>query len=241
MLIDANTFFGVNPRARVDHSLGRLLEVLAENHVDRALTYSRRGVEYDFVTGNDETMAAAREHPQLIPVATLDPRRHCGCREEVARCAEMGFAAFRFFPEEQGWPVVYQPFLDLCEIIAGTGLPIILPAGGAGNQTTIGERIALFGMNVLMIGAGYGTNAETAAVLARYDNVYSECHVYDTPGTLEKVGEFGGFDKLVFGSNSPDRYFGAAYLMGVHADFTEKQREGFFAGNVLRFLGKAAG
>lgn len=238
MLIDANTCFGLSATSQLDYSLETLLGLLDRHGVDRALTHSLRGVDYDFVSGNEETLQASRQHPQLIPVATIDPRRHLGCREEVRRCAEAGFAAFRFFPDKQGWPIIFQPFLDLCELIAQAGLPVILPAGGNGQQTLIAERLALLGLRVLLIGAGYSTNAETAAVLARYAGFYTESHVYDTPGTLETVGEFGGYDRLVFGSGLPDRNFGAARQMGLAADFTERRRSDFFAGNVLRFLGE---
>lgn len=240
MLIDANTSFGCAATGDTDFTLSRLLAVLDQHGVDSALAYSRRGRDYDFVTGNDETLAVCRANPRLWPVATIDPRRLLGCRDEVTRCVEAGCVAFRFFPDVQGWPIVFQPFLDLCETIAELGLPIILPAGGPGQQTLIGERVAPYGVNVLIVGAGYWTNAETAAVMARCPNVFAECHLVDTPGTLETMGQYASFQQLVFGSDSPEVAFEPSYLMGLHADFTPRQRDAFFAGNVLRFLGREA-
>ncbi|MBU0607433.1 MAG: amidohydrolase family protein [Armatimonadetes bacterium] len=238
MLIDANTCFGLCPRGGRDLSLATLLAVLRRQGVDQALTYSVRGVEYDFLSGNEETRRVCQEHPQLLPVATVHPGRHVHCRDEILRVADEGFAAVRFFPDAQGWPIVYQPFLDLCELLAEVGLPIILPAGPPGQQTAIGERLGPLGLNALLIGAGYNVNAETASVLARWPSLYTESHMYDTPGTLEYVGEVAGFDRLVFGSNSPDRSFEAAYHQGACAHFTAGQRADFFAGNLLRFLGR---
>ncbi len=241
MLIDANTSFGLSATDdTTDYSLDRLLAILDQHSVDYALTCSRRGRDYDFITGNDETVSTCRAHPRLWPVATLDPRRLIGCRDEVRRCADLGCVAFRFFPEAQGWPVVFQPFLDLCENIAEVSLPIILPVGAPGQQTLIGERVASLGVNVLIVGSGYASNAETAAVMARYPNVFAECDVVGTPGTLETLGGYASFEQLVFGSNSPETVFEAPYLMGVHADLTPEQRDGLFAGNVLRFLGREA-
>jgi predicted TIM-barrel fold metal-dependent hydrolase len=238
MLIDANTCFGLCPRARRDLSLETLLHLLQRHGVDQALTHSLRGVEYDFLTGNEETLRAARAHPALLPVATVHPGRHAHCHDEVLRAADSGFVALRFFPDAQGWPIVSQPFLDLCELVAEVGLPIILPAGPAGQQTVIGERLGPLGVNVLLVGSGYGVNAETAAVLAQWPSFYTESHLYDTPDTLEYVGQVAGYDRLVFGSNIPDRNFAAAYQQGACADFTPGQRADFFAGNVLRFLGR---
>ncbi len=238
MLIDANTCFGLCPRDTRDLSLATLLGLLARHHVDQALTHSLRGVEYDFLSGNEETLQACREHPALLPVATIHPGRHLHCHDEVLRCADNGFVAIRFFPDAQGWPIIFQPFLDLCELIAEVGLPIILPAGPPGQQTVIGERLGPLGVSVLLTGSGYGVNAETASVLARWPGFYSESHMYDTPGTLEYVGQVAGFDRLVFGSNLPDRNFAAAYQQGACAAFSPGQRADFFAGNVLRFLGR---
>lgn len=237
-IIDANTCFGLSPREKVDFSLDNLLAILARYKVSHALIYSLRGVEYDFISGNDETLSACRRYPQLWPVGTVHPGRHLHCRDEILRCADNGFVALRFFPEIQGWPIVYQPFLDLCEFIAEVGLPIILPAGPPGQQTLIGERLGPLGINVLLVGAGYSVHAETAAVLARWPTFYTESHLYDTPGTLEYVGQVAGYERLVFGSNSPARCFAAAFSQALAADFTPEQRAGFFASNVLRFLGR---
>jgi predicted TIM-barrel fold metal-dependent hydrolase len=238
MLIDANTCFGLCPRDSRDWSVAALLGLLERHRIDQALTFSLRGVEYDFLSGNEETLRVCQAHPELLPVATIHPGRHVHCRDEILRAADNGFVAIRFFPEVQGWPIVSQPFLDLCELNAEVGMPIILPVGPSGQQTLIGERLGPLGVNVLLIGSGYSANAETASVLARWPSFYTESHMYDTPGTLEYVGQTVGFDRLVFGSNIPDRSFEAAYRQGACADFTPGQRADFFAGNVLRFLGR---
>lgn len=238
MIIDANTCFGQSPRDGRDLSLATLLEVLERHEVSEALSYSLRGVAYDFISGNHETLLVCKQHPLLLPVGTVHPGRHLHCRDEVLRCADSGFVAIRFFPDVQGWPIVYQPFLDLCELIAEVELPIIIPAGPPGQQTVLGERLGPLGIPVLLIGSGYGVNAETVSVLERRPNFYTESHLYDTPGTLEYVGQVAGFDRLVFGSNSPDRVFEAAHQMGECAEFSPGQRADFFAGNILRFLGR---
>ena len=236
MLVDINTCFGKNPKQRVDWSPETLLTLLEDKAVDRALTYSLRGVLYDFVTGNDETWEVCDRHERLIPVATIDPRRHFGCLEEVERCADRGFPVFRFFPDEQGWTINSKPFLNICEAIAEHGAPVLLPAGATGHQTLIGETIAPFGFNIVIIGAGYGVNAETYAVAAKYDNVFAETHMFDTPGTIEGLVWVAGPHKLMFGSNSPDRYFGSAYAMVQHAELSDEDRAAILGGNALKYL-----
>jgi predicted TIM-barrel fold metal-dependent hydrolase len=236
MLIDVNTCFGKTPKKRVDWSPDKLMELLLDGGVDCALTYSLRGVLYDFVTGNDETWEVCSRYDMLIPVATVDPRRHFGCLDEIERCADRGFPVFRFFPDLQGWTVDSAPFLKICEVIAEYDVSVMLPAGPAGHQSLVGRTVAPFGFNVVMMGAGYGVNAETYAVCAAYDNIFAETHSFASPGTLEGLAWVAGAHKLMFGSNSPDRYFGAALTMVESADLSDTDRAAVLGENALRYL-----
>ena len=105
LAIDCNTCFGVRPDQRTDFSAATLVGMMADSGVAAALTLSLRGVHYDHQLGNQETLAVCRQHPQLIPVATINLARHVGWREDVDWCLSNGFRAFRFFPERQYWSV----------------------------------------------------------------------------------------------------------------------------------------
>ena len=239
LLLDACTSFGVSPAKRADWSLPTLLAMLEEHGVEHALTLSLRGKSYDFVAGNDETLAACREHPMLWPVATIDPRRYLGCVEEVARCAAAGFVAFRFFPDQQGWPLEWLPFLEICEAIARTGRPIILP--GSSGAITLAERLlAPLGLRVLFVGVSYGYLAEALAALKVYPTFYFDTHLLNTPDALEVVCEAGGSERIVFGSNAPEQYYESSLNMLRAAELTPDQRAALSGGNLRRFLGEEA-
>ncbi len=259
---DATTSFGSSPAKRADWSLSTLLAILEEHGVERALTLSLRGKYYDYASGNDETLAACRENRILLPVATIDPRRYLGCLEEVARCADAGFVAFRFFPDHQGWSLDWLPFLEVCEAIARVGLPIILPAsaGGAitlagrllapeafvaqdygmfgGAITPAGRLLAPLGVRVLFLGVGYGDMAEALAALRTYPMFYFDTHLLNTPEALEVLCRGGGEEQIVFGSNAPERYFESALNMLRSAELTPDQRQAVSGGNLRRFLGE---
>ena len=261
MLIDINTCFGSSPKRRVryaasvtsarmfdespaphpttqdvDWSLDNLLAILDKHQVDRALTYSLRGKLYDFVSGNDETWQAARDHPQLVPVATIDPRRHFGCREEVQRCIDRGFSVFRFFPDEQGWGISALPFLNICEQLAEHDVAVMLPAGGWGQQTAIARAICPFGFNVVAMGATFTVIAESIAVACECENLFCETSVMHTAGTIEGMAAEVGADKLMFGSNSPEHYFEAAHNLVADAQLSEADKSAILGENALRHL-----
>lgn len=237
-IYDANTVFGSSPAKRADWSLPTLLKILQQHRVERALTVSLRGKYYDFVAGNDETLAASRNHPVLLPAATLDPRQYLDCAEEVRRCVDHGFLAFRFFPDSQGWPLEWLPFFGICELIAKHNLPIILPAVPAGTITAAGRHLAPYGMRVLFLGAGYSIMAEVIAAIKQYRQFYFDTHLLDTPGALEVLCREGGADRIVFGSGTPERYFESALNMLNTSDLTPEQRGKLSRDNLREFLGQ---
>ena len=261
MLIDISTCFGKSPQRRVRHadavtnarmfdepgpvrpttqdvdwSLDNLLTVLDRHQVTRALTYSLRGKRYDFVTGNDETCQAAREHPQLVPVATIDPRRHFGCREEVRRCIDRGFGVFRFFPDEQGWSISSLPFLNICEQLAEHRVAVMLPAGGWGQQTAIANLICPFGFTTVAMAATFGVVAESIAVARQCHNLLCDTSAMCASGAVEAMVAEAGAAKLLFGSNSPEFYFQAAHNLVAEAQISDADRDAILGQNALRHL-----
>src|SRR5207253_2977963 len=87
-------------------------------NVDIAFTHSLHGLHLDYEEGNRRTIAAAQEHPWLLPVAVMDPRRFLGWEAEVERCLKAGVRVFCFFPEQQGWSVGTAPFPEMLKKIA---------------------------------------------------------------------------------------------------------------------------
>jgi len=237
-IYDANTAFGSSPSKRADWSLPTLLKILEQHRVERALTASLRGKYYDFVTGNDETLEACRNHPVLLPAATVDPRQYLDCAEEVRRCVDHGFLAFRFFPDSQGWPLEWLPFFEICELIAQHNLPIILPAAPAGTITAAGRHLAPYGVRVLFLGAGYSLMAEVMAAIKQYPRFYFDTHLLDTPGAFEVLCQAGGAERIAFGSGTPERYFESALNMLNAANLTPEQQGKISRDNLREFLGR---
>ncbi len=261
MLVDINTCFGTSPKQRVryaegvtaarmfdepgpvvpttqevDWSLDNLLRIIDEQHIDLALTYNLRGKLYEFVTGNHETWRAAQTHPQLVPIATIDPCRHFDCLEEVDRCADRGFRIFRFFPDEQEWAIDSLPFLHICEALAEYGLAIMLPAGGWGQQSRIAELLCPLGVPVVAIGSTFTVVAESIAVAAAYDNFFCDTSAIHTVASIEGFAQAAGAHKLMFGSNSPESYFESAHNLVDVAQVRDQEKSGIFGENALCYL-----
>ncbi|MGD8238068.1 MAG: amidohydrolase family protein [Armatimonadota bacterium] len=237
-ILDAVTSFGAYPGKQVDWSLEALLGVLQQNGVGRALSLSRKGVYYDFEEGNDETLAVTREHPAIMPVATIDPRRHLGCIAEVGRRVEQGFRVFRFFPAEQGWPWNFLPFHNLLRELAGCDVRLMLPVSGNGAITAVHDALKAHApdLPVLLIGVTYSNLAELIAALRATDRLYTDVHMMDSPNALELIADEAGVERLIFGSNSPERELRSALNVVTYSSLSDADKRKVLAENAEAFL-----
>lgn len=237
-IFDAVTSFGSYPGKAVDWSLETLLGILRDNGVSRALSLSLKGVYYDFEEGNDETLEVSRRHEAIVPVATIDPRRHLGCIEEVGRRVAQGFRVFRFFPADQGWPVGFLPFGNLLQELAQHDVRLILPVSGNGAITAVLDVLDQYAPAVpaLLIGVNYSNLAELIAALKASDRLYTDVHLLDSPNALEIIADAVGVERIIFGSNSPEREFNSALNVVTYSTLSEADKQKVLAGNVAAFL-----
>ncbi len=141
-IVDCSTHFGQRVSNSLDVSLPTLVGELARHNIGAAWAYSLRGVVRLGHQGNDETLAAAAQQGQLIPVLTVDPRQYLDCREEIARCLSAGIRLFRLFPREQGWSINSEPFEQIVSQLRGHGAVLILSTGEWGTASAVGRHTA---------------------------------------------------------------------------------------------------
>jgi predicted TIM-barrel fold metal-dependent hydrolase len=235
-IVDAVTTFGSCPGRDVDWSLDALLSLLDRHGVEKAFSLSLKGIHYDFEEGNDETLQASKRHGVLEPVATIDPRRHLGCADEVRKRVDQGFRLFGFFPSEQGWPVNFLPFRRLLERLAEHDVRLVLPAA-AGVPTLIHDTLAGYEIPTLLTGAGYSMMAELIAVLQANPTFYTDLHLLDTHDGVDVLAAQVGVERLVFGSDVPQRYFESALGLVTASHVSDAAKRAILRENALRFLG----
>jgi hypothetical protein len=231
-IIDASTIFGFWPKRKADTALETLLRLMEEQGINRACTLSARGVFYDFIQGNQATLAAAQAHPQLIPVGTVNPCRWLGCMDEAHRLIEQGVKLFRFFPQYQEWNIGQAPFRKLLrEVLAPAGVALMIPAQM--GVTAIGEMAAGIRNPVIIESLRYTYWAETMVVMQEVPNVFVEIHL---GSWLEWIKAEVGVERILFGSNAPLSYISAAMAQIEYAAVSEEDKALIFGGNLRRIL-----
>lgn len=234
-ILDVCTLFGTWPKRQADIALPTLLAQMRTHGVRRACTLSAAGVLYDFVEGNAETLAAARAHPELIPVGTVNVCRWLGCLAEAQRLVDAGVRLFRFFPQYQEWHIGQAPFRKLLrEVLAPSGVALMLPAEL--GLTAIGDMAARIPNPVIIESFKYASLAEAIVVMQETPNVYIETHMINSPNWVEVLKTEVGVDRLLFGSNAPLAYISAATAQIEYADVPEADKALIFGGNLRRLL-----
>lgn len=236
-VVDCNTHFGFLPFRDTDVSVGRLLALMDRHGVATALTYSLKGVAYDFEEGNDETLAVCRENPRLLPVATVDPRRYLGVTEEMTKRHREGFLALRVFPESQGWQIDSVMFRPILAELERLNMPLVVPCPSSGSATSILRAVGGSTLPVILCGVGYFNLAEAIAACRENPMLFVEAQIVDTPDALRVAADAIGAERFVFGSNSPSCSMRASLNLVAESELDDEQKSMVFSSNVCRILG----
>ena len=234
MIIDVLTQFGVWPRRTIDISSSTLGRLMDDNGVDKACTISARGIFYDFIAGNTETLALCGGDNRFIPVATLNPSVYLGCYDEAKNCIDRGFKIFRFFPSIQEWSIDGLVFGKIMDILSETNAVLMVPAS-EGFRKIVN---ILGGVNnpVIITFFRYSHLGEAIEAIRKYPNIYIETHMINSPDYLDVLEKEVGLDKVIYGSNAPLSYMAASMKQITHSELSEAGKEKVLGQNLEEIL-----
>lgn len=236
-IVDCNTCFGATAGHASEASLATLLAELEEHRVAGAWTYSLRGLHLAD-EGNTETLGVAARHPSLTPVATIDPHQPHGVQAEIARCLRAGIRLFRLFPTAHHWHLDSQPFHTILDHLRGTNAVLLLAVEEWGSASTIARLTADYELPIVLLDVHYTQLAECEAVMQRWPHVNAGTSRLGTPLDVETLVRNVGADRLLFGSEAPERPLQCALNRIWYADVSDTERAAIFGGNAARLLDK---
>jgi len=237
-VIDSNTYFGFYPGRGVDSSLERLLRLMKNYRISRSITLSLRGIFYDFVAGNEETLKICSSRRELIPAAVIDPRRYINCFDEIDKRVSQGFKLFRFFPNFQRWPIEYITFYEILKRINEYGVPVMISIPNPGDTTKLYTAIKELDLPIILSGLNdaYIFFSELLTVCKLKENLYVETHCFTTPDAYELFVREVGPDKIIYGSGSPLTYIGSSLNSLMNSDVSERDKKLILRENILKLI-----
>jgi len=236
-IIDANTTFGPSPRITADISIDRLLAAVKRHGVTKSLTLSTVGIFHSHNDGNADTIAQCQGKPELLPVATIDPRGYFGGLKQTSNLISQGFKMFRFFPGEQGWPLDHNVLEDILEEMEDNSVPVMINAGRTGDASALGRIIGGKEHPLILEGVVFETLAEAVSVMKKHSNIYVETHSLLVPGGLRFLVDQIGADRIIFGSDCPRSSLGGALRYIKDSGISDEDMSKVLGGNIKRLLG----
>jgi len=235
-IIDVDTHFGIHP-AKGEFPIDTLISSMQRQGIAYGMAYCLSGVTFNARKGNEEVLAAAGEHSEILPVATLDPRPHYGVEEEAERIAAGGFVACRLFPELQGWSVESLLFRKILKLLDDNKMPVIIAAGTGAGASAIAQQAANVRTPIILTGVTYFTWANAIEAAKAAPNIYISTQLLDVPYAAEIMVDTLGAERYVFGSGSPAAYSRPALSVILGSSLSDEDKEKILAGNIRRILG----
>jgi len=234
-IVDVNTLFGPLPAASVDLTVEVLLELMSAGGVESACTLSTLGLLLDSNVGNAATRAACAEYPQLIPTATLNPTAFYGDAAPVQKLQSDGFRLVRFFPALQEWPIAYQPFGSMLEILAESNIPVMVNVIMPGQITALESFVGSY-RNIILSGVDSVLLPEAISALHKKSDWMLETSRLTAIGSIKQVVDSVGPEQLLFGTGAPAQSLSGALKALQHAGITETDRRLILSENARRIL-----
>jgi len=248
---DINACFGHWPCWDLYHkSADDLLRLMDRNAIEQAVCISLRGMFIDWRRGNDETLAAARAHPdRLLPAATISPFLG-GNGHELHRLIDAGVRMVRLYPAFHSYGLNDAFVDDICATASERRIPVMIPTRPMMNWRFATVPIESIGAvaerhpntSIILSGPNYLIEYQAAVrVMRRCENVRFELSCLQGFGSVANMVRDVGADRILFGTGALLHYPACNVAKLDHAAITEDQRAMIASRNAERLLNPSAG
>jgi len=227
------------------HPADELIAGLNRVHSGWAITVATHPTGAAFPAANDQLLAAASDHRQLVPVARIDPwaERPVG---EVSRVVRAGAKGVFLHPAEEHFRINDQVRVrPILEAAAELDVPVMIAAGFhlMAEPLQLGEAAGWVPeLPVVLTNGGQfnisgGSQFDVELVMEQNPNLHVHTTAMYRQDFLERVVTRRGPDRLLFATAAPlfTMEFERARVDLMHVDAT--QRALIMGGNAARIFG----
>ncbi|MHB9033987.1 MAG: amidohydrolase family protein [Anaerolineae bacterium] len=233
-VIDAFTCVGLQPDDDRDLSADALLAQMAEEGISTALAISFSAIRYDMELGNRELAGYCADHPQLLPVAVINPAPYINLETQVASLVQYPFLGLRFTPYRQNWSLHSEPFMLALALVDKTGLPVSIETGASGDATWIASLSHGLSVPFILSLVTYATMGEALAAMESHPQLYLELSRLVSPGVVEILVNRLGHERLLFASGAPAWALSPTLEIIRTAAISDEAKAALLGGNAAR-------
>ena len=173
---------------------------------------------------------------------------------------QTSFSLLRLFPSEQGWPIDFEPFHNILQLLAQTpkaqvdrdpslprttrgwplwqdrGVALLISIDKPGDATVLGRAIADYPAPVILLGTNALNITEVLTLMNRYEQLMLETHQLTIPDGLARIRDAVGADRIVFGSGGVALSICSALNYVLNSSLNESEQAAVLGGNATSIL-----
>ena len=205
--------------------------------VHGAAVSQAESADYSFVAGDAKLAETIRVEPRIYGVATLPPTAalETGDADYLRKLLDVGFRGVKIMPSKFSCGHDPRNMEQIAGLLIERGLPLFYPAG-EGFEGLARLLEAYRGLNVILLGAGWGDNRQLFPLLGRYERLHFEYSRNQANDILELTKEHFGIDRVLFGTGWPLTSMGALKALTEYAELSEAEKDAVAHGNACRLL-----
>ena len=247
-LCDVNLYIGRPTRAVYDPacSADELVKRLDGYEISQALVYHIAQKDVSPVSGNALTSQAIAGHERLWGCWTILPPQTREVLKDgedfFAQMKQHHIAALRAFPAPHNYLLCHTVFGHWLDEVSTRRIPLLLSMEKGVSWEVVYRLLEQYPqLTCVLCDIGiWGVDRYTWPLLENFPNVYLDTSLVALEdGGLEATAARYGAERLLFGSNFPERYPESAILELLHAEISDEDKRKIGAGNFKRLLAQA--
>jgi predicted TIM-barrel fold metal-dependent hydrolase len=222
------------------------LEEMEYCGIDAALVLHSFSREYDPLYGNKKILEEVKKSDRLIPIWSALPH-HCEefphPKEFVKMMKDNNVRCAALFPKSHQYSLSKLVCGEIYSAFSDNEFPIFLTSAKSSTgfqQTTLEEvdRICedFPDLKVVLICLKFDSARDIVAMMKRHKNLYLEFSTFQANMVFEYFISILGPDRLLFGTDFPEKSIGAAKAFVDYSDISMENRKKIAGGNLAKLL-----
>lgn len=228
--IDSNCSLGRTSTRdeKIPYDIKTLTEDMKYYGIHQVLISSQEAREYSFTKGNRLLVEQTKNDPRLMASAVVIPGVEYELEEGFDyfdNLIHSGVCAFRFYPKQlrHGFSPLYMK--KIAQFMTDNSIPLIIDIPET-DYTELALLLEAFpGLKILLCKTYWSDERYLFPLMDRFENLFFEISSNQANELLYTCKKHFGINRVLFGSDYPNKSIGAIKALIEYADITEAEKD----------------
>ena len=203
-MIDIDAVYGKTPTGG-DFPLSDVLAGMKRFGISASLTASLQSAYFFSPESDSAHLAVCKEHPQLIPAASVNMLYGFRAEEEVRRLKRLGFRAARFHTDIRSFDPDIPLFREFVLSAEKAHLPILISAPAADVYRAL-LPLGNLTVPIILLDQDPYDHYRILSTMEHRENFFLCIREFNGPAMIDYLASRVGARRLLFGSGAPNYY-----------------------------------